>query len=96
MLERGLPGDGVVFVPDFGRKPFNYYVGRSGRAGPENITRDLPWDRDRIWLVTREADRAGWRKELERTADSLASGRRIGERGDFRGVRTVLFIREGR
>jgi mannosyltransferase len=93
VLEGARPGDGVVFVPDFGRKPFNYYVRRSGRPGPDNITRDRSWDRDRIWLVTREADRAGRRLEFERAADSLAAGRRIGARQDFRGVRATLYAR---
>jgi hypothetical protein len=87
------PGDGILFFPNYVRKPFEYYERQDGITGPVNLDRSPEWAaRGRIWLVIREAVSAVDLPELRRLQSSLLAGHRLEDRIPFHRVRVELYV----
>ncbi len=91
VLAAARAADAVIFFPDFARKPFGYYEGRAGVAGPVNLQGRPLEGQERIWLVIRQSDVPLHRAEFERLQTSLVAGYRLVERRGFRHVGVELY-----
>jgi len=93
VLAAARPGDGVIFFPDFARKPFGYYEDRAGVAGPVALQGRPLEGRERIWLVIRRSDVPLHQAEFDRLQTALVAGYRLVERRGFRKVGVELYQR---
>ena len=86
-------GDGIVFVPDYARRPFAYYGRQLHLTEPVNVTGKHFADSPRIWVVTRNADVAARPSELGRLRASLSESFRLAAERSFPGIGITLYVR---
>lgn len=93
VLAAARPGDGIVFYPEYARKPFDYYARQAGGAGPANLKGQPLAGKQRVWLLIRESDAAAGRSEVQQLQSSLTERYSLADRLGFRRVGVELYVR---
>ena len=87
------PGDAIVFIPRYARKPFEYYQRQGKSIGPTNFDGQALEESHRIWLVIRQSDAASYFPEIRHLQSQLSGTYRLAARRSFRNVAVELYAR---
>jgi mannosyltransferase len=87
------PGDGILFMPVYVTRAYQYYGTRQTTSAPEILKPPSYAQRERIWLVSSPAHMKVWQKDMDDVRAALSAKHRVAARQSFNQVVIEYYVR---